>query len=386
MATVDDLLLKNKKIQLVKSRPWNYMEEMDRQDALQTGSKVVAETGNKLVTKWEQTGNKLVTEKQETGNTTGNKVVTNFLFSSLVGLQKKIVLFLYESCKTARSKITNPITLEHMSDILKASIGSLKTTIRRLENKQLITRAEYKNGRGGWSKYSISDFLFQELLQIETGNKVVTNWEQSSNKLVTNWEQSGNKVVTKPVTTSPVVVSSNITTTTNSYIQSVDNLPIDWQAINYEPVRGVGFSEATILQLYSAKRTTAKVVQESIDNFALNLQHNLTAYKSPLGALISVLNKGGVWMRIDALKPTAEPLKPIAEQEEAKQESAERERIEHIFHKEYCKWYDALSNDELKQLFPAYDLSKFRYGEVETEAEEVFRKTKWMEIYNNISH
>lgn len=376
MATVDDLLLKNKKIQLVKSRPWDYMEEMDRQDALQTGSKVVAETGNKLVTKWEQTGNKLVTEKQETGNTTGNKVVTNFLFSSLVGLQKKIVLFLYESCKTARSKITNPITLEHMSDILKASIGSLKTTIRRLENKQLITRAEYKNGRGGWSKYSISDFLFQELLQIETGNK-----------LVTNWEQSGNKVVTKPVTTSPIVVSSNITTTTNSYIQSVDNLPIDWQAINYEPVRGVGFSEATILQLYSTKRTTAKVVQESIDNFALNLQHNLTAYKSPLGALISVLNKGGVWRRIDALKPTAEPSKPIAEQEEAKQEAAaERERIEHIFHKEYCKWYDALSNDELKQLFPAYDLSKFRYGEVETEAEEVFRKTKWMEIYNNISH
>lgn len=379
MATVDDLLLKNKKIQLVKSRPWDYMEEMDRQDALQTGSKVVA--------KWEQSGSKLVAEKQETGSATGSKVVANFSFSSLIGLQKKIILFLYESCKTTRSKLTNPISLEHMSDMLKASIGTIKSAIRRLENKQLLTRAEYKNGRGGWSKYSIPEHLFQELLQIETGSKVVANWYQSDSKVVANWEQSGSKLVSELVANPPVVVVSNNNKLTNTYMRSVDNLPIDWQAINYEPVRGVGFSEATILQLYSAKRTTAKVVQESIDNFALNLQHNLTAYKSPLGALISVLNKGGVWRRIDALKPTAEPLKPIAEQEEAKQEAAaERERIEHIFHKEYCKWYDSLSNDELKQLFPAYDLSKFRYGEVETEAEEVFRKTKWMEIYNNISH
>ena len=219
MATVDELLSKRKfkiinkgteenadmekeEIQEQKFfnyRPWNFMEEMDRLDAIkaeetksisetsqrqnvdnsettptqlphnshttptqsgskvvakwqQSGNKAVAETGNKVVTKWEQTGNKLVTENRETGNTTGNKVVTTFSFSSLVGLQKKILLFLYESCKAARSKITNPISLEHLSDSLKSSIGSLKTTIRRLENKQLLTRVEYKNGRGGWSK------------------------------------------------------------------------------------------------------------------------------------------------------------------------------------------------------------------------------------------
>ena len=282
----------------------------------------------------------------------------------LSGHSKAIILYLYKQCKINR-KCDVLVSSESIVTSTNIAIGSISTTLKRLKENGYIEILQVKSGAGAWRLIRLNDSIYKEILANELPHNCHTHSD----------------------TNPPVVVSSNITTTTNSYIQSVDNLPIDWQAINYEPVRGVGFSESTILQLYSAKRTTAKVVQESIDNFALNLQHNLTAYKNPLGALISVLSKGLSWNRNDATKPTAEPLNPVAEQEEAKQEAAaERERIEHIFHKEYCKWYDALSNDELKQLFPAYDLSKFRYGEVETEAEEVFRKTKWMEIYNNISH
>jgi hypothetical protein len=356
---------------------------------LQTGSKVVAETGSKLVAKWQQSGSKLVAENNETGSTTGSKVVANISFPSLIGLQKKIILFLYESCKAARSKITNPISLEHLSDSLKASIGTIKSAIRRLENKRLLTRVEYKNGRGGWSKYSIPEDLFKELLQIETGSKVVAKWYQTDSKVVANWEQSGSKVVSELVANPPS--SSSINKLTTNTILPVDNLPEDWKAINYEPIRHIGFSETQLLQLYATKHTTAKIVQESIEHFAFGLMHSAKTklYPAPLNVIMGVLLKGGSWIEPSYHSPTAEPLKPIAEQK--KEQDEDRERNEALFDRQYFKWFNELSNDELKQLFPDYDLSsnahqRFYYfeGTCRSSCVEVFRKTKWIEIFNNI--
>lgn len=359
----------------------------------QSGVKVGSETGSKVVAKWEQSGSKLVAEKQETGSATGSKVVANFSFSSLIGLQKKIILFLYESCKTARSKITNPISLEHMSDMLKATTGTIKSAIRRLENKQLLTRAEYKNGRGGWSKYLIPEHLFQELLQIETGSKVVANWYQSDSKVVANWEQTGSKVVAKPVANPPLVASSNINTT-SLHTNPVDNFPADWQAINYEAIKNIGFGPNHILQLYKAKLLSAQLVQESIDSFAFTLLNYPKAkeYMSPLNVLMSVLAKGNIWERRGAPPALAVPLNAPAEQPKQSEEEAEElSRLQSAFEGEYFKWWNNLRDEEIKQLFPDYEFpanqnSKFCFFQMSNtgEAMQVFRKTKWPEIYNEI--
>jgi len=111
--------------------------------------------------------NKRVTK----GKQKGNKRVTTFLLSSIVGLQLEIILFIYEACKVEPLRVTPPITTRHIAKSLGISRGSLKMTILRLENKKLIERVEHKKGRGGWSKYSIPGLLFKE---IEKDNKRIT--------------------------------------------------------------------------------------------------------------------------------------------------------------------------------------------------------------------
>jgi predicted transcriptional regulator len=162
---------------------------------------ILEATENKEATK---ATTKIATKLQQTGN----KSVASTSFSSLVGLQRAIMLFMYNECKMARSKTTESLTLEHISMALKTSKGCIKTTIQRLESKGFIERVIFKNGRGGWSKYSIKDLLFQELLQHESSNKATANWQQIDNKQVA-------QPITQPTTSSSIVSSSYIY---NNYI------------------------------------------------------------------------------------------------------------------------------------------------------------------------
>src|SRR3989338_5095937 len=117
---------------------------------IETGNKVATEPATLSATKWQQTD---------------NKPATATTFSALVGLQSALIVFLYQSCKAARSRCTDALTLEHLASCLGSSSGSVKTTLQRLESKDYISRIGFKNGRGGWSKYELPDALFRELLQ-----------------------------------------------------------------------------------------------------------------------------------------------------------------------------------------------------------------------------
>ncbi|MGK5084866.1 hypothetical protein WDW37_16380, partial [Bdellovibrionota bacterium FG-1] len=198
-------------------------------------AKPVQKTGNKAATNREQTGNKtdnkLATNREQTGDAayardltkaeTGNKVgtqpathsatkwqqsenkpATTAAFSGLVGLQRAVLIVVYDACKAARGRVSEPLTLEHLANCLKTSTGSVKTTLQRLESKSCILRVTFKNGRGGWSRYELPEAIFRELLQLETENKLATNWQQTENKV-------GTQPATQP-TTSPSSSSSSI--------------------------------------------------------------------------------------------------------------------------------------------------------------------------------
>ena len=90
-----------------------------------------------------------------------------------------MAIFIYRACQYARAQETDPLTLEHVSTSLKIRIGSVKTTLRRLEEKQVLERVQFRNGRGGWSKYRLPETIFREMLQLETGHKPDTKWTQS---------------------------------------------------------------------------------------------------------------------------------------------------------------------------------------------------------------
>jgi len=334
-------------------------------------------TDNKPITKWQQTDNKLITNWQQTdnknnnknenwqqtGNTTdnksGNKLITNWqqtdnklitknTFSSLVGLQREIVIFIYKECKAARSEITNPLTLEHISKSLSNKAGSIKVTIFRLEQKGFINRVEFKNGRGGWSRYSIQNLLFQQLLQLETDNKLITNWQQTDNKLDT-------QPVTQPITMSPSSSSSfnYLNTTTTSDTEKLNN---EWLQIDIEPLSKIGFTKTHLEQLALQKILSPDVVQDSIYMFAFDLENTEKAKsfkKDAISFFMGILRKGSPYTPSENYEhPKSKAMRLYLEckrKEEQKRESMKQEIIDMAF----SDWYNTLSDQEVLAMTPA---------------------------------
>ena len=260
----------------------------------------------KAATNREQTGNDLIAHprpNKETGNKVGtepatlsatnrqqteNKTATNRPFSSLVGLQRAIMVFLYEACKAARGRSTEFLALEHIGRRLKASPGSVKTTIQRLEKKNCLMRIDFKNGRGGYSKYELPEIVFRELLQLETENKLATNWQQTENKV-------GSELATEPATSSPCSSSNlNISNTTTTHpTKTVGETDPFWLIV---PKRLDGLVSVKQLRDFVRQGFISEdVLQTSLDGFALDLEKGAVKAKNgnPVAILIGAIKGGG---------------------------------------------------------------------------------------------
>jgi len=324
----------------------------------QTDNKVITnweQTDNKVITNWEQSGNKLgtkpITQVVTNWEQTDNKVVTKTPFSTLVGLQKNIVIFFYKECNKNRSKFTKPLTLEYIADHVKTKTGTVKMTIRRLEMKGSIIRKEFKNGRSGWTKYELPNDIFHEVLQLESDNKVVTNWEQTDNKV-------GTKLVTKPITTplSSSISYNNTTTENKENFEKVDllaTLPKDWLKINFNPLHEIGFSETQLCQLAEENLNTPEIVQESINHFAFGLANNekYKEYTNPLNVLMGVLRKGQRWFEQGYEDPQDKILREILEEKKQRKEKREQ-MIKELVDLEFPEWEKKLSQEEVEAIVP----------------------------------
>lgn len=237
----------------------------------------------------QQSDHKLNTElntEEDTNRTqTEHKPNTENSFSALVGLQRNILLFLFQQSKIIRSRITQELSLFYIADQVKIKLGSVKTTLTRLEEKGFIKRVSFKNGRSGWSKYEIPDSIYNELLYIETANKPSTNRTQTEHKLNTELNTELN---TMPLSSSSVL---NIKTTTNLNEEFIN--------INFDELESVGFTKNHLYQITTRSNLPANLIQESIDAFAFDLKKNNKAAsfkKRPLDVFMGLLTKGSVYL------------------------------------------------------------------------------------------
>ena len=185
------------------------------------------------------------------------KVKSNAVaYTSLVGLQKELILLIYNECNKSRSKVTNPLTIEFIFSLIRYKKSSVKAAIRRLEKKGYIKRYSFKNGRGGWSQYTIPDHLFHEILNLETSAKLESKWSQTEVKL---GSQVGLQVESIPVVSSSYIIN---TTTT---------LPEEIKRIDYSPLADVGFNESHLIQIHREHMQkpelslSADIIQNSIN-------------------------------------------------------------------------------------------------------------------------
>jgi predicted transcriptional regulator len=196
---------------------------------------------DKVETNFEQSRDKVETQPRTILETkwrqTEDKVETKVPLSALVGLQRKMVIFLYQSCKAARSSVTSSLTIEHISKSCETSASSAKKTLQRLEQKQILRRAEYKDGRGGWTKYEVEKDIFQDLLRAETEDKLETKWRQTEDKV-------GTQLETQPRTSSLGSIGSiNILNT------KLTNSDPSWKNVNLYSTEKYGIHAGTISRI-----------------------------------------------------------------------------------------------------------------------------------------
>lgn len=328
----------------------------------QTGHKVDTQPDTQLDTKWTQTAHKLDTK-------TG--------FSSLVGLQREMAIFVYRACQYARSQETDPLTLEHVSKSLKIRIGSVKTTLRRLEEKNILERIEFRNGRGGWSKYRLPEVIFREMLHLETGHK-----------LDTNRAQTGHKVDTQPDTQPDTSLSSssssidlqNLKTTTNEaelFKSDTLSLSPEWQQVDISPLASMGFTQSHLIQIIRQGKLSAVETQDSINFYAFDLNRNGLKPNSQLNFFMGIVRKGIPYAPPENYEsPADEARRKIREFKERK----ERERLaeeKKIVSLEFSEWRRGLPTEEVEKLLPEYARKP---GPLQDSAlESYFEKNVWPE-------
>jgi predicted transcriptional regulator len=355
-------------------------------------------TGNKPTTNWQQTGNKLATDSttnwQQTGNKkndlkqtgnkpttkpatdsatnwqqTGNKLATNTSFSMLVGLQRNCLYFVYQSCKSTRSKVTEQLSLEHIAQCLKTSSGAIKTTLQRLVKKGCLMRIGFKNGRGGWSTYELPESIFTEMLRQETNNKLTTNWQQTGNKLVA-------EPATEPATAFSSS-SSNFLNSSNS--KTTTTVPEEFDGIDIEPLRQYGFTEKHLIQIIERSNFTKQMIQDSLDAFAFDLKKNNKAAKlksTPLDCIMGTLTKGRHYNPPENyISPQQESARQYLEAKKAEKEK-EKQLQEEAMELAFSDWKNTMSDEEIETLI----------DEILKESPDFVRKEKMtrnISIYNH---
>lgn len=288
----------------------------EKENWQQSGNETGNTTDNKVTTKWQQTD---------------NKVATKTSFSELVGLQRNIIILICHECKNSRSRTTEALTLEHISTALKCSTGVVKTTIQRLEKKGCLLRKEFKNGRGGWSKYELPDNIYHDAVRSETDNKVATKWQQTDNK-----------VATKPAT-EPTTSLSSSSSILNIKETTTNQLSDEW-SFDISPYSKFGFTLSQLKQLSSLEIISAADVEQSLIEFHHDLTNNmLPAIKTgKINFLMGLLRSGHSYVSEDFKNEQEALISEMANRAESKRKKLLEDR--------FVVWESSLTQEERKAI------------------------------------
>ena len=338
--------------------------------------------GNQLVNNRETIGNQLVNNKVNNRETIGKQIhlkttnsdhdfettVYGKIFSmirGLYGLQKTTLFYIVENCKERGLLYTTGITNEFLRSLLNTDSCSVKTTIQRLIQKNLICRKEAKKGKGGYTIFSITPIIRNAA--IETIKLLDINDEKPW-LLVENRKTIGKQLVNNKVNNKV----NNDTVGSSSYINTTTNLGIDipesWQGLSLEPLEHAGFQLSHLIQIHreyeknpESLKLSPEMIQGSIDAMAFDLKHNkakLNFQKSPVIVLVSMLKRAQPYCSVtpaEYLSPREEAMQQYQKSEAARKER-ELKQMQELKDLELQYWQENLSAEELLTFCPETEL------------------------------
>jgi predicted transcriptional regulator len=382
----------------------------ETQDKLETN---LGQTQDKLETNSGQTQDKPRTELRTNSRTnlgqTQDKLRTNLgqtqdkprtnlgqttikeSFLSLTGLQKEITLYLYENCKLSRDKITSQLTINNIATSCNTSEKSIHKSIQRLEKKGVIIRNKFKCGRGGWTKYEVVDYIFQEILHYETQDKLRTNLGQTWDKPETNLGQTQDKLGTELRTELRTNASSssiyNINTTTMDSDDKNQMLD-EWLEVDITPLEEFGFTKTHLKQIANQNKLSPEIVQNSIYAYAFDLYENKKGekIKDKISYFMGILRKGLPYTPPDNYESEQDKAMRLYLESEKSRVAKREKMLNELFELKFSEWYEKQSEEFLISLLPDTFGSKKSSDRdsvaVKRFAREYFEKNEWIVVKN----
>lgn len=267
-------------------------------------------------------------------------------FSNLVGLQRKLVLFIHETRQTIFNQNTNPLSMECIAEQCKVNKHAARKAIQRLEQKKIIIRTSFKVGRGGWTQYKLTEEIIQEILIFKNQN-CEPIMSQTRAKHGTEPETESE---TTPLSSSSYINNLNINKTTTTADDEKNFLPEEWLKIDTSPLEHIFFSTTQLRQLVD--KNIPEVVQESINYFSYEISQEPEKYTKPLNVLMGVLRQGNAW----AAPKGYEAPKDKAQREYFERKKTENEKrnqfVSELMDLEFLNWQSQLSDQELELIVP----------------------------------
>lgn len=201
---------------------------------------------------------------------------------ALVGLQRNILIFLFENCQTLGSRITNPISISNIAMVANTTVSSARKALQRLEQKNFIARHSYKDGRGGFTTYELPTTTYNELIHQGSRAKVKPNLSQSEVKVRTQLEPQPE----------PTALISSIkdlkrgnTNTGNESIAFV--IP--------ENLKAFGVGQRNLENIHQSVGLTVDEIQSSLEHFSWDVEAGIIK-KNHLNLLMGILRKKNVYI------------------------------------------------------------------------------------------
>jgi hypothetical protein len=297
-------------------------------------------------------------------------------YSSLSGLQRKITLFIYEQCKIARSDSTNQIAIEFLSTRCQTTTASAKKTIQRLIIKTIIDRIEYKDGRNGWSKYRLSNNVYQDILNEEA---------QSGFLISNNLRQTRDKQTLELETQLKTTASSSSSNIKNTTTMTQEGLPDEWKEIDISPLAEFNFHQGHLKQLFK-HQCELEMVEKSIEYFAFDLTENQkhkTIQTDPINFFMGIMKRAGVYNAPpNYVDPRVKAKKQFLEQQAKQAEDllmAEKE----LFDQYFLLWSEKLPKEE-REVIIGNDLMSRSSSFQTIKLRDYYRDHFWREHYQKI--
>lgn len=246
----------------------------------------------------------------------------NLSLKNIRGNPLKVAQYFFEISRDEPLNHTPKITRSKVTNDLKISINSLKTALKFLLKNCLIERVCSISGKTGYSQYKLKNSFFEEIkMSYKTG---------SINRVYSSCSLKGN------------------TTTT------IDPLSLHTEIINLDPLACIGLTDSHLIQLLKQGNLTPEQIQESVNHFAFDLEHNdkaKTINKNPLDYFMGILRKGNYYTAPSNYEPQELRNQRLYLEDKLRRDETNRALEEKIKESELNDWLGKLSEHELMEFY-----------------------------------